>query len=64
MEGDKTITISRNEYREIATDIAAEMCAKFGKPEYIIFIAKMLSETENRLFDNIVIGEEEGEQNG
>lgn len=60
-ENVKVIQLTEDDFKEIALEKAAEICAAIGDPSLSVFSAILLAEISTALFENenLVIEEEE-----
>ena len=59
---DKVIQLTLDDFKEISTDVAAELCAGLGNHELAMFSALLLAGIAKRLFEDEELTIEEGEQ--
>jgi hypothetical protein len=54
-----SVTLTENDFRDISTDVAAEICQKLEcAPNAILLSALLCAEISKRIFDNELIIEE------
>ena len=60
-EDEKTVTLTREHFREISTSAAAKICHLLDNPKMAMFSVILIAETEKMLFDEQLEVEEKGE---
>ena len=56
---EKTVTLSFAEFKDMSTQVAAELCAVINEPKFIILSAILCARISDKLFEGLEIEEKQ-----